>query len=92
VVVLDEAIPNAGFFVPALVVGLEKQAAIVAMNLRFEQQNAVELGGTNPQLQGSRSRSASRSPSNGTRTWVISSRERMVAAWSFSVSKSTVTA
>jgi hypothetical protein len=92
VIVLHELISNAGLGELAVLIGLEKKAPIVATNLGLDEDETLEPGLPDPDAQRSRSWSASRRPVSGTRTCVISSRERTVAAWSFAVSKSMVTA
>jgi hypothetical protein len=91
-IVLHKRVPDSGFGELALLIRLEKEATVVAADLRLDEEQALEPGRSDPDAQRSRSWSASRSPASGTRTWVISSRERTVAAWSFAVSKSMVTA
>ena len=92
VIVLDELVRDAGFRELALLIGLEKEASVVAAHLGLDEEDSLEPGRPDRDAQRSRSWSASRSPVSGTRTCVISSRERTVAAWSFAVSKSMVTA
>ena len=92
VVVLDELVRHAQFGKAPLVIALEEKSAIVPKDVRLDDEDALErrrldLGG-----QCSRSCSACLNPASGTRTWLISSRERMVADWSVAVSKSMVTA
>ena len=90
-IVLDELLGDPLFPKLLALVGLEKKAALVAMNLRFDDQDPVQRGPANRDAQRSRSSRAWRSEASGTRTWLISSRERIVTDWSASVSKSTVT-
>ena len=92
VIVLDELVADPGLRELPLLIGLEKEPAVVAAHLGLDEEQALEPGLADPDAQRRRSWSASRSPASGTRTWVISSRERTVAAWSFAVSKSMVTA
>ncbi len=91
-IVLHELIRDAGSGELAVLVGLEEEASIVATYLGLDQEETLEPGRPDPDAQRSRSWSASRNPVSGTRTCVISSRERTVAAWSLDVSKSMVTA
>ena len=91
-IVLNELVPDPGFGELTLLIPLEKEASVVTAHLGLDEEQALEPGRPDPDAQRSRSWSASRSPVSGTRTCVISSRERTVAAWSFAVSKSMVTA
>jgi hypothetical protein len=91
-IVLHELVPDPRLRELALLIRLKEEASVVAAHLGLDEEQALEPGRPDPDAQRSRSWSASRSPVSGTRTWVISSRERTVAAWSFAVSKSMVTA
>lgn len=91
-IVLDEKVSHPGLREAAFLVRLEKEASLVAVDIRLDQDQTLEPGRADPEVQRSRSWSASRSPVSGTRTCVISSRERTVADWSVAVSKSMVTA
>ena len=92
VILLDELVPDPGVGELAQLISLEEEASVVATYLGLNKEQVREPGRPDPDAQRSRSWRASRSPVSGTRTWVISSRERTVAAWSFAVSKSMVTA
>src|SRR5207245_11690681 len=90
-VVLDELVrqPRLGKVLPVIV--LQEEAALVPEDFRLDYHHPFQLGLSNRD-QRRRSSSACWSPVSGTRTWVMSSRARMVTAWSWAVSKSTVTA
>jgi hypothetical protein len=91
-IVLDELVRDAVFGVPLTVVALKKEAALVSMDVGLDDDDPIEGRPADGQAQCRRSCRALRSSLSGTRTWVISSRDRIVADWSLAVSKSMVTA
>jgi hypothetical protein len=92
VIVLHELVSNAMFGVALAVIALEKEAPTVSVGVGLDDDDPVEGRAADRQAQCRRSWSSLRNSLNGTRTCVISSRDRIVAEWSVAVSKSMVTA
>ena len=90
-IVLNKLVRDALLAKLLALIGFEKKAAVVAMDFRFDDQDPVQPRSANRDAQRRRSSRAWRSEASGTRTWLISSRERIVTDWSASVSKSMVT-
>src|SRR5207248_4614291 len=92
VVVLHVLVLNPVVDVLLPVVALEEEPPLVSADGRLDDDDPFQGRSADGQAQCKRSWSAVRRSAIGTRTCVISSRDRMVAAWSFKLSKSMVTA